>query len=58
VKWIWISVLFFIAGTAIAIWPDKRAALRAEERQGDAAPRRENKNTETKVAREKVLEKV
>jgi cytochrome c-type biogenesis protein CcmF len=39
VMWIWISMAFFIIGTIIAIWPDRRGALRAEAQAKEATPR-------------------
>ncbi len=54
-------MLFFIAGTIIAMWPDSRAALRAEAREKEEAKEnasRREKGADAKGAREKVREKV
>ncbi len=57
VMWIWISMLFFVAGTAIAMWPDSRATRAEARAKADESPRA-SAGAETKLAREKALEKI
>ena len=53
VMWIWISTVLFIAGTTIAIWPDRRIALARETREQSAAATPAPKRSAPKAARGK-----
>jgi cytochrome c-type biogenesis protein CcmF len=50
VVWVWISTLFFIGGTAIALIPDKRRARRASE-ASERTPSREERQATPRNAR-------